>query len=65
MTKNQNKAFVHLLVLSSVLLTAANHGYDRFNYGVSDFEAHDYGPKDWNMVECNDVETCVSVELDL
>lgn len=42
----------------------ANHavGEDRFNYDATDEDARDFGPADWGMVQCNIIDTCVSLE---
>lgn len=47
-----------LLAVSLSFLVASSN--DKFNYDKTDWEAHDYGPKDWGNVECDDVATCVS-----
>lgn len=34
---------------------------DLFNYRETDESARDFGPRDWDQVECDDREFCVSV----
>ena len=51
--------------VASIALTAKfvspHHAEDRFNYGRSNFTEHDYGPRDWGLVNCSDIRTCVSL----
>ena len=35
---------------------------DLFNYRGTDEEGRDFGPRDWEEVDCDDLETCVSSE---
>jgi hypothetical protein len=53
------KVLAFLCLLS---ITAVDGSYDRFNYDVTDLEDRNFGPADWGMVNCPDVETCVSRE---
>lgn len=38
----------------------ANGAEDRFNYNATNWIQRNYGPRDWNLVQCGDVATCVS-----
>jgi hypothetical protein len=31
---------------------------DRFNYIKTDLENNNYGPDDWNLVKCHNVDDC-------
>ena len=44
--------------LSMVLLGSMVTAEDIFNYRETDGD--DYGPEEWDQVECDDVATCVS-----
>jgi hypothetical protein len=46
-----------LLLVSGTVL--ANGVEDRFNYNATNWIQRNYGPKDWNLVQCDDVATCV------
>jgi hypothetical protein len=48
-----------LLFLLSITVVVDGSN-DRFNYDVTDLENRNFGPADWGMVECDDIETCVS-----
>jgi hypothetical protein len=49
-----------LCLLSLLSITGVDGSYDRFNYDVTDLENRNFGPADWGMVDCHDIETCVS-----
>ena len=51
------KYSVQALALLSVV--SREVGADDFNYRST--SGDDYGPKDWNKVECRDLDTCVSI----
>lgn len=53
------KMLLLALLASSLLVQGQNT--DLFNYeGTRDWEeGKDYGPRDWDQVECDDVEKCV------
>lgn len=46
-----------LLLVSGTV--RANGVEDRFNYNATNWIQRNYGPKDWNLVQCDDVATCV------
>ena len=43
--------------------TELNHNYDRFNYieTKQDSIHVDYGPPDWEFIQCPDLLTCVRI----
>jgi hypothetical protein len=50
-----------LCLLSLLAITGVADGsYDRFNYDVTDLKNRNFGPADWDMVDCQDIGTCVS-----
>ena len=54
-----SSTILKLLVLASLSFLLAR-GNDAFNYDKTDWKARNFGPKDWDLVECDDVATCVS-----
>jgi hypothetical protein len=50
---------LYLLFFLSVTVVV-DASTDRFNYGETDLENGNYGPADWDKVDCHDLETCVS-----
>jgi hypothetical protein len=57
---NVSRTTLTLLVALSVADLAEIHAADRFNYVATNED--NYGPEDWNMVGCDELETCVSKE---
>lgn len=51
---------VGVLLLWLVRTAQGNHVEDKFHYNATDWIQHIYGPADWNLVQCDDVATCVS-----
>ena len=52
---------VAALLLAALLLLAFGQNDDLFTYGETDEANRVYGPRDWNQVGCDDLDTCVSV----
>jgi hypothetical protein len=49
-----------VLLLAALPLLSWGQNDDLFTYKESDLDARVFGPRDWENVECDDLETCVS-----
>lgn len=49
-----------VLLLASLPLLACGQNDDLFTYGETDAANRIFGPRDWNQVGCDDLDTCVS-----
>lgn len=56
-----NRLAIFLLLI--VVCTSNPYDNDRFNYVATDFENRNFGPRDWEDVDCPDVTNCVSYLL--
>jgi hypothetical protein len=48
-----------LFLLAALPLSSWGQNTDLFNYRETD--GNDYGPRDWEEVECDDLDECVSM----
>jgi hypothetical protein len=55
-------SFLLLLSFTTIAIAQQNRNYDQFNYvaTVQDDLHNDFGPEDWDQVQCPDLDTCVS-----
>lgn len=42
------------------LVTYSQAYPDYYSFGDSDFKQHTFGPADWDLIRCKDVDDCVS-----
>lgn len=60
MMRNLRNRSLLLVVTALSLGVVAPEKEDIFNFAETDFLNNDFGPDDWDLIECDDVATCVS-----